>query len=989
MFKKLKKLRCEEDRQRDKKDRYVSLVASKPEDDVDPLALERAVKVLSDGMIVDESECVMLVKALGSKSDWAHALTLLGGLRRAGGRPGIIASNSVANACSRANLWQLTMEQSNVLRLSGIEPNHITRGGEFFAIRAASRNSDCVWRHALVGLVASAEINMCMSTRPPPNFFSLVSEEGDVLLGDKAGGDVRVYGAAQFGAAIAACGAAQQWRQVVMLFSWMQTCGLLPNVKDYTSAILAYARGGHPDQIDALVTQANGRRLELDDQVCRATIEACKQAKLWQQAVSLIEDMYATGVPTADCFGKAITACTAAGICDPAVALLEKAEKLGFAKDLDMYVYAQLRTALLAASKWELGLNVWRRGMAAGLRPDSMSYTMAARAFAHLGRWREGMALLREAQRLGLEVSSATLAVTLALQEGENGIGWPQMLQSLSDLRACGMEMTTNFSTQAISSMSSAADGNSGVWKRAFSTLLDMRRGSIQVNAMTLVSAIGACGDRWPLALEYLEQAKNGNCANTIVYNAAIHACHLGTQGEIAKNVFKDMRSSQVVPDMASYNSVIAACSKDESIPFSQIWLLVDELSHARLQPNASTFNSAICACERRQHWECALFVFSEMQEQKISPTLPTFGALISACRHSTHWPLAISLLSAMETCCLKPDLVAVNAAISACETGGHWELAVQLLLNIRQRGMEPDIISYNAAISACENAGQWQWALWLLQDLKGAGLDPDIVTYTSVIAACAMGKQWAWAVNILEEMKHRGIVPSVEALNAAIRACTLCKQCEYAEYLFSDMQHRKLEPDQISYSARIDTHSVSRGGTRMQLEEDSLKEDWFEEDSFEEFDAKIVTLEEVAKIYKQATAVGAFVPWTVEWDRGRKCGVLDLHGMNTEVAKVAVFCALEDLRESIPESTQERSFDGKHLRVVVGKGIHAKSKVPTIGPKVHKMIRNVFNLKTYYNEKKGSFIITPGQLARWSRMLEGRAARTSGQRQPQDLSAS
>jgi len=65
------------------------------------------------------------------------------------------------------------------------------------------------------------------------------------------------------------------------------------------------------------------------------------------------------------------------------------------------------------------------------------------------------------------------------------------------------------------------------------------------------------------------------------------------------------------------------------------------------------------------------------------------------------------------------------------------------------------------------------------------------------------------------------------------------------------------------------------------------------------------------------------------------------LHGMNVEVAQVAVFDALYTLRELEVDDPLLR----QGLTIIVGKGLHSDEGMPVIGPIVSAMLQKEFDI--------------------------------------------
>ena len=59
---------------------------------------------------------------------------------------------------------------------------------------------------------------------------------------------------------------------------------------------------------------------------------------------------------------------------------------------------------------------------------------------------------------------------------------------------------------------------------------------------------------------------------------------------------------------------------------------LLPETRSSQLEPDVISYNSAISACEKGQQWQQALMLFSEMGQQHVVPNVVTHNAAISAC---------------------------------------------------------------------------------------------------------------------------------------------------------------------------------------------------------------------------------------------------------------------------------------------------------------------------------------------------------------------
>ena len=97
----------------------------------------------------------------------------------------------------------------------------------------------------------------------------------------------------------------------------------------------------------------------------------------------------------------------------------------------------------------------------------------------------------------------------------------------------------------------------------------------------------------------------------------------------------------------------------------------------SQLEPNVISYNSAISACSKGQQWEQALNLLSEMRSSWLQPDVISYHSAISACDKGRQWEQALRLLLEMRSSRLEPNVMSYNSAISACDKGQQWEQAL------------------------------------------------------------------------------------------------------------------------------------------------------------------------------------------------------------------------------------------------------------------------------------------------------------------------
>jgi len=101
--------------------------------------------------------------------------------------------------------------------------------------------------------------------------------------------------------------------------------------------------------------------------------------------------------------------------------------------------------------------------------------------------------------------------------------------------------------------------------------------------------------------------------------------------------------------------------------------------------------------------------------------------------------------------------------------------------------------------------------------------------------------------------------------------------------------------------------------------------------------------LEGAAALYREAIALGAFKPWLFNYT------ILDLHGMNSDVGKVAVYDALLNIQKLPADDPVMEKVARFGLKILVGRGLHSDGGKQVLAPAVLAIIRDIFGLHDSY----------------------------------------
>merc|ERR1719494_206849 len=102
---------------------------------------------------------------------------------------------------------------------------------------------------------------------------------------------------------------------------------------------------------------------------------------------------------------------------------------------------------------------------------------------------------------------------------------------------------------------------------------------------------------------------------------------------DLALESFADMKAKDVRPDAVTYNNLIVACTRGQSVACA--FELFDEMKTVfNIEPDAVTYTSLISSCSRdlKEGLGRAESLFDELKSRNLQPNRATYNSMISVC---------------------------------------------------------------------------------------------------------------------------------------------------------------------------------------------------------------------------------------------------------------------------------------------------------------------------------------------------------------------
>ncbi|CAJ1349354.1 unnamed protein product, partial [Effrenium voratum] len=388
-----------------------------------------------DGLL-SIKECSTAINALGRASAWPEALGLLCGLRSDSLEPSSITYGAALGAVPS---WSICLSLIGQALQAGTPtgPIHITA-----LIKSLSKGSD--WARSMM---AWQEVRDCSMLDPRLNSATITALRGE------------------------------RWTVAVWLLKEAM-CSVPPDIVNFNAAISACEKGQQWEQALTLLDAAGGLRVQAETITFSGAISACEKCRQWERALAMLGQLKRSRL-TADTiiYSAAISACEKSGRWQQAVLVLQ--QMLEERVPTDMVLYSAVMSACEKGRRWAEALYLLKEALRK-FRPEITPYNVVISACAPGGQWEVAVQLLSEAADLGVDVRTASSAIS-----------------------ACA---------------------EAKAWAPALAVLADMRQRSVRPNIKVLNAAVGAC-EAPGVALGLLQEIRSADLEPDILsYVAAIEA---------------------------------------------------------------------------------------------------------------------------------------------------------------------------------------------------------------------------------------------------------------------------------------------------------------------------------------------------------------------------------------------------------------------------------------------------------------------------------
>ncbi|XP_057766415.1 putative pentatricopeptide repeat-containing protein At1g53330 [Salvia miltiorrhiza] len=308
----------------------------------------------------------------------------------------------------------------------------------------------------------------------------------------------------------------------------------------------------------------------------------------------------------------------------------------------------------------------------------------------------------------------------------------------------------------------------------------------------TLLNSLLICSE-FDKMVEVFAGIENYANPDACTYNILINACCVRLSTESAWNVFDEMLSRGIAPNVVTFGTLInGLCANWElDAAFSLKTRMERDF---KIRPDAHIYIALIkglCCVFRLDE---AIKLKGEMLTKKVRLVPAVYTTLISASFKANRKGEVSGLLEEMRRNGCKPDTVTYNAMIHGYCKEKEFVLAFGALSEMEKNGCKPDVISFNVIIGGLCRERKVSEAYDLLEDMPRRGCAPDVVTYRTLFDGFCDVKKFKEAASILDEMNFVGYAHHTCSASKYVDALLLAKNKELLAYMFMLVKRNSLD---------------------------------------------------------------------------------------------------------------------------------------------------------------------------------------------------
>eukprot|EP00933_Yihiella_yeosuensis_P047268 TRINITY_DN4301_c0_g1_i1.p1 TRINITY_DN4301_c0_g1~~TRINITY_DN4301_c0_g1_i1.p1 ORF type:complete len:1033 (-),score=273.52 TRINITY_DN4301_c0_g1_i1:115-3213(-) len=343
----------------------------------------------------------------------------------------------------------------------------------------------------------------------------------------------------------------------------------------------------------------------------------------------------------------------------------------------------------------------------------------------------------------------------------------------------------------------------SGMYSKACDLYSDILADGLEPDATMygcLMKFAVECG-RTELSQEFAKKVPSMDIQN---YMSLIRAAGRDRDVDRAFGVIKELRASNVQPDVAAFNAVLDVCIQSKDMRRAKE--LLQEMKTLNLL-DVITYNTLLKGYCGAGDLTGAKFVLREMSTSGFEPNDVSYNCIINAAVSSGQFQEAWSLIDTMTKKGIKIDQYTVSIMLKTLKVSGGGRDVAKVLDLLDSSGLDicSDEILFNTVLETLIRAKEHRRLEALVNQFESqSSLRPSVPTYGSLIKAMSalnrVDRCWSYWQAIEQD---RGLQPNDIVLGCMLDALVSSGKVDDAATLFDEWK-TKITPNTVLYSILI-----------------------------------------------------------------------------------------------------------------------------------------------------------------------------------------
>ncbi|CAN1143229.1 Pentatricopeptide repeat-containing protein At5g64320, mitochondrial [Linum perenne] len=297
----------------------------------------------------------------------------------------------------------------------------------------------------------------------------------------------------------------------------------------------------------------------------------------------------------------------------------------------------------------------------------------------------------------------------------------------------------------------------------------------------------------------FYDMLSRGIPPNVYTFSVVMKALCIVNEVDNACSLLRDMTKHGCVPNSVVYQTLIHALSKRDRV--DEALKLLEEMFLMGCRPDVETFNDVIYGLCRLKRIHEGAKLIDRMLLRNFTPNAITYGYLMDGLCRAGQVDEAHALLKEVPY----PNIVHLNMVINGYVKSDRLDEAKAFFYDkMLKSNFVPDIFTFNILIHGLCRKGFLGSAVEVVNEMASKGCQPNVYTYTLLIDGfCKKGKLEE-SGQLLNEMSAVGLALNTHGYNTLLHALCKCGNVSEAIHLFGEMSSKGCKHDIFTFNTLI-----------------------------------------------------------------------------------------------------------------------------------------------------------------------------------------